>query len=902
MIPLEPQAQQVAGPPVGRANYQAGATPTTDSAQARLTLPLRDALLSGPFRLEHDRQFTSKVFHIKPELFDTLSKSMNLANHQTAAVVQELQFRAYLVNPNNNNGSNSNSSPKSNEHSLLASNHQHHHYNHTNQSGGGVMGGKSCNWPDMFQISVNQQQVHLDRSKQAHRPVDVFQFCQLGDNVLEIQVNDCYCNHEFVLEAVDRPTLRAFMNSCFKSRLTPQEVCVQKLKCNFGSPGFCVQNAQLQAAGIHNEYISEYNHQQGMEQTRAKVSLRCPISARRMRTPTRGHNCKHLQCFDLEDFLYSNKERSQWSCPICSIHIPFTMLELDQHQMNILQSMSSQLDTDDILIDSNGQWQAYYQAQGVVGAGPSHQHNHHHHQQQSTAKSTGTFHPQPPFNGGGTASPHKPHQSLIGSNVPAARQTPTGAPAPASPASWEPNTSHGSPLVHQTSESPMANPVRRPMSAAMSPQVATGRRSANGSPLAKRPYAGQYASPQPQMGLSPALAVSQQQASLGGSNPTDDLSPLALMERTIIEHEMGPPPFTDPSNLTSNPLRAAPGPHLHSPVAAEQQQQQVIAESRPAPSAAVFSPASSSHHAGSSPAARQTSTMHQQQAPPQSPMQQQHNSMPATPSSTVLLHGGPETPATPSNSMQQQQQQVMGQSPHINSTNGAVNTPQQPATGVDHQPLSNGSASAGSITSTSTMTPSGQSLGSVGMGGDSRCNTAPLQGNPSLDDLISPGGSNATPSGQYAHHKNLGINDGASGMSHLDVKNEILMNELMMDSNDKTSMLLGEAEWKQQLGKSEIVANFLTNSSQQSHLNKKHHHHLNQFQHHQLDEGANKMLSGGLNPSDDDDDQANHSNGSSPGGHELDQLGHFANYLGAGEADDGAGLPPDDNILDLFER
>lgn len=96
------------------------------------------------------------------------------------------------------------------------------------------------------------------------------------------------------MEAVDRPTLKAFMNSCYKSRLLSTENCIQKLKFNFGSPGFLIQNQNLQqSAGIFNEYVTEFA--QGIEQTKTRISLRCPISARRMRTPTRGHNCKHLQ-------------------------------------------------------------------------------------------------------------------------------------------------------------------------------------------------------------------------------------------------------------------------------------------------------------------------------------------------------------------------------------------------------------------------------------------------------------------------------------------------------------------------------------------------------------------------------------------------------------------------------
>lgn len=1012
-------------------------------SQMRLTLPLSDAPVLGPFRLDHDVQFTSKVFHIKSQLFEALSKSMNLINPQTASVVQELQFRAYLIKQQK---------PAAGD-GLLAAN---------------VQGG-ACNWPELFQVSVNQQILNLDRSKSpqsgAHKAINVFQFCQLGSNVLDIQVNDCYCSHEFVLEAVDRPTIKAFMSSCFKSRLLSIDSCIQKLKFNFNTPGFLIQNQQLQQnSGIFNEYVIEFN--QGIEITKARISLRCPISCRRMRTPTRGHNCKHLQCFDLEKFLFANRERSQWYCPICSLSIPFNMLELDQHQMNIIQAMSETLNTDDILMDSTGQWQAYFigqqqqqqqtqiqkpiPAQQVNSMPPSMI------QQQptvqNTAKSTGTYHPQAPMMNG-TSPPHhhqqqqppymhqqqqqqQPMRPMSGS---ALSNRPSQVQQVGSPASWD----GSNPIEISAMNQPQM--ARGPASVPhlQQPPPPAGRRSANGSPLAKKPYAGQYAhrvdhqpqTPASQQQPSNYLADHSNTTSAPTSNPstnanqfnqqlsivdnTDDLSPLAAMERTIIQHEqqMGPPPF-DPNSLTSSPapLRSAAGnsgslistPSSQQATQSSGQQQQSAAgtptgiqppliqaspEARPQHlNTGAFSPATVS-----SPASRMTPIVASpQQArqiqptdlPPQSPMQQQQQSQlqqqqqqqqagtsistPATPSSSsMLIHGGPETPATPS---QLNTQQHCGGpnsvsaintslSPHIssNTSSGALNgTPtasqqQQQTAGVDHQPLSNGSASAGSITSTSTMTPSSQSLGSVGMGGDSRCGTAPLQGSGplGLDDLMLPSGAsgcstaattttasaasnNAVGSSQYnpatasPNNSNSNNNNNKHSMllhnnssSHLvDEKNDILMGKLMMDSsesllrdhrNSELAIALEEAEWKQQLdrGKSEHLANFLNeplmntkhNANRTNNTYGNHHNTNHQQQQHQSQQqiinlqDSNKLISGGLNPSDD---EANQSHNSSPS-HNLDQL-EFANYLDSDTVDNGAGLPPDDSILDLFER
>jgi len=589
--------------------------------------------------------------------------------------------------------------------------------------------------------------------------------------------------------------------------------------------------------------------------------------------------------------------------------------------MNICQAMLEILDTDEVLIDASGQWQTYY---GPIRQQPmisSHQSV-----MQSTAKSTGTYHPLAPLANGASQAPasQQPMRPMSGPTMTSAsRQASLGS---CSPASWD----------NHLESAPQMSPVRRPASAISQP---AGRRSADASPLAKKPYAGQYAQGMSQPAAGPQLLgqppmpagstfLAGDSSSLLNDN-TDDLSPLAAMERTIIQHEqqMGPPPF-DPNSLTSAPARCATSSTGQANPTISQNQPDLSAAATnsiqvPAPTAPpmiqsspesrpqtlqAFSPIS---HQVPSPAARIVPASPQQQqralqtvlADPSPPSQAQQQavqttntstSTPATPSSSSLLvHGGPETPATPGNSMGQQQcgpssAPNMGQSAHLASTGASSGGLQS---GVDHQPLSNGSASAASITSSSTMTPSGQSLGSVGMGGDSRCGTAPLQGCGSLglDDLMLPGGSSQPNAGMLQFKQSL--------QDNLEEKNDILIGKLMMDSNEsilrehgsgELAMALEEADWKQQLdrGKSEHLANFLNEP-----LMKK-----NQQEHYQ-NSASSKMLSGGLNPSDD---EGNQSHSSSPG-HNGDQI-DFANYLDADAADNGAGLPPDDSILDLFER
>jgi hypothetical protein len=51
--------------------------------------------------------------------------------------------------------------------------------------------------------------------------------------------------------------------------------------------------------------------------TDKQVSLKCPITFKRIALPARGHECKHIQCFDLESYLQMNCDRGSWKCPVC---------------------------------------------------------------------------------------------------------------------------------------------------------------------------------------------------------------------------------------------------------------------------------------------------------------------------------------------------------------------------------------------------------------------------------------------------------------------------------------------------------------------------------------------------------------------------------------------------------
>uniref|UniRef100_A0A8C4T5P4 Zinc finger, MIZ-type containing 1a n=1 Tax=Erpetoichthys calabaricus TaxID=27687 RepID=A0A8C4T5P4_ERPCA len=231
--------------------------PTNPNDELRLTFPVRDGVVLEPFRLEHNLAVSNHVFHLRPSVHQTLMWRSDL----------ELQFKCY-----------------------------HHEDRQMN-----------TNWPASVQVSVNATPLTIERgdNKTSHKPLHLKHVCQPGRNTIQITVTACCCSHLFVLQLVHRPSVRSVLQGLLKKRLLPAEHCITKIKRNFSSVAASSGNATL-------------NGEDGVEQTAIKVSLKCPITFRRIQLPARGHDCKHVQCFDLESYLQLNCERGTWRCPVCN--------------------------------------------------------------------------------------------------------------------------------------------------------------------------------------------------------------------------------------------------------------------------------------------------------------------------------------------------------------------------------------------------------------------------------------------------------------------------------------------------------------------------------------------------------------------------------------------------------
>ncbi|XP_060076777.1 zinc finger MIZ domain-containing protein 1-like isoform X1 [Ylistrum balloti] len=263
-----------------------------DLDELRLTFPVRDGVVLPPFRLEHNLAVSNHVFHLRESVFQTLMWRSDL----------ELQLKCF-----------------------------HHEDRQMN-----------TNWPASVTVSVNANPLTIERgeNKTSHKPLYLKGVCAPGRNTIQITVTACCCSHLFVLQLVHRPSVRSVLQGLLRKRLLPAEHCITKIKRNFSN---------VASGG------GSLNGEDGVEQTAIKVSLKCPITFRRITLPARGHECKHIQCFDLESYLQLNCERGSWRCPVCNKTALLEGLEIDQYIWGILTNLSS-TEFEEVTIDPMAAW------------------------------------------------------------------------------------------------------------------------------------------------------------------------------------------------------------------------------------------------------------------------------------------------------------------------------------------------------------------------------------------------------------------------------------------------------------------------------------------------------------------------------------------------------------------
>lgn len=84
------------------------------------------------------------------------------------------------------------------------------------------------------------------------------------------------------------------------------------------------------------------------------MTLKCPLTFARIKTPVKGKQCQHIQCFDLTSYLSMNRNYPKFSCPVCSKTTNYEDLVVDSYVVKILEEAPQEADELDIYPD--GSW------------------------------------------------------------------------------------------------------------------------------------------------------------------------------------------------------------------------------------------------------------------------------------------------------------------------------------------------------------------------------------------------------------------------------------------------------------------------------------------------------------------------------------------------------------------
>ena len=286
--------------------------------ETRLVIPTKGGMVLEPFQLNHDVVITDCKFEIKQNIFNQLITKSDY----------ELQLKSFMKD----------------ETSTMAT-----------------------NWPANIQISINDHLVY-DKGdmmmKSTQKPLFLKKYCKNEANKLQLKVNQCCCQHLFVLQVVYCPTVLSALQVVVQKQSKPVEFCLTKIKQNFTNNSN--NNSSSSNNNNNNNNMSSSSltltpstpgsvEEISLEQTSFKLSLKCPISFKRINIPARGNECKHIQCFDLESFLILNADRTSWRCPLCTRQTVLENLEVDQYILNIINSNNLH-DYDEIIIDANASW------------------------------------------------------------------------------------------------------------------------------------------------------------------------------------------------------------------------------------------------------------------------------------------------------------------------------------------------------------------------------------------------------------------------------------------------------------------------------------------------------------------------------------------------------------------
>ena len=100
-------------------------------------------------------------------------------------------------------------------------------------------------------------------------------------------------SHFFILQLVHRPSVNSVLQGLLRKRLLPTEHCIAKSVLQLGkSPWRLFIILLFPPLAVKRQFT---NSEDGIQQTKTKVPLKCPLTFKRITLPARGAECRHIQ-------------------------------------------------------------------------------------------------------------------------------------------------------------------------------------------------------------------------------------------------------------------------------------------------------------------------------------------------------------------------------------------------------------------------------------------------------------------------------------------------------------------------------------------------------------------------------------------------------------------------------
>ncbi|OQU95155.1 hypothetical protein CLAIMM_01400 [Cladophialophora immunda] len=206
-------------------------------------------------------------------------------------------------------------------------------------------------WPSMVSIVINDSDVDLRRGGDsgADSVADVTDLLREGNN--EVEVN-----------ALFRPAEKE--SGC-------AYLMAVEIVCMASYDQIEAMATRISTTDVLRAITDSMKSRNGSLDTQSVIAINVidPLTFRVWRTPVRGKECRHRECFDLKGFLSRGREGvnhggltdpNRWNCPICGRNARPNQLVIDEFLLDVRKNLSENnrlLCAKEILIKEDGTWE-----------------------------------------------------------------------------------------------------------------------------------------------------------------------------------------------------------------------------------------------------------------------------------------------------------------------------------------------------------------------------------------------------------------------------------------------------------------------------------------------------------------------------------------------------------------